>query len=250
MPYSEYFNYNNCNHSYSRYGNYANATGETSHTNYGDHHSYHYNTTGLGCATYHSSYGDYHNAHYNYVNHQAGAHYNYSNHINYSNPNTGAPMTVNWSDPWSGNNLDALYISESIDAIKQLRDNLKQISTNKSQQNSSVDLESNSSRVGDQRFEAGNKIDDDQYDAIKESLDNLWSDIKGDDDQSTPQASAKNAGELWRKSDWEFLKQKIDELASYDDSADYSNTKSTTSGTSHTNHSSYFNWRNVPYKDI
>jgi len=250
MPYAEYFNYTNCTHSYSRYANYGNAIEETSHTDYGDHHSYHYNKTGIGCATYHNSYGDYHNAHYNYVNHQTNAHYNYTNHVNYSNPNSGEPMTLSWSPPWLyDDTLAATYISESINAIKQLRNNLRYLSNTKSQQNASVDVSTTSSRCGDHRFNAGEKIDDDQYDAIKESLDNLWAAIRGDDDGSTPNTSVKNIGHVIKKTDWETLKVKLDQLAAYDDSADYANTRSYAQQ-SHANHSSYYNIRSVPYKDI
>ena len=249
MPYSEYFNYDNALHKSIRYANYGNS-GAT-HTNYSDHHSYHRNTYGLGCATYHSSYGDYHAAHYNYNNHQTNAHYNYKNHINYSAANKGVPMNLTWSSPWDGDDISATYIAESIDAIKQLRDKLKFVDEHRSHAETTVDVAPDSARVGDQRFQAGSKIDDDQYDAIKESLDNLWATIKGDDDSTTPEAPNRDAGDPFKKSDWIYLKQKIDALAEYDDSADYSNLVSKSKdGTYHTNHYNYWNSGNVPYMDI
>jgi hypothetical protein len=267
MPYSEYFNYLNCNHSASRYGNYADALAETSHTDYNNSHNNHDNSTGVGCETSHTNHSNYLNTHYDYVNHQTGAHSNYSNHTNYSNPNSGAAKSLTWTSPWSGDTLNVTYIAESVNALKQLRDNVRRIATEKSQQNASVDVSTSSSTVGDNQFNDSNPstheyVEEQQFDAIRNSLNNLWAVIKGDDDATTPGVPDREQSDIIQKSDWELLKTKADDLMEYVDSGDYANTVTFTgttpppkhqagfgSQTAHTNHSNYMNNQTVPYNE-
>ncbi len=252
MGYSEYFNSDGCGDAYY-YANYRNACGQS----YGDYLNCETSwRNSAGSGTY---YNNYRNCEESYANHSNRGyhHYNYSNTTTYTNYNTGSALSLSWSPPWSGNSLTSTYIAESVAGLKELRANMLRISNEKSQQSASIDLSTSSPNVGNAEFDAPGPdfVEDNQYDALKDSLDNLWAAIKGDDDATTPEAPVRNAADKILKTDFELLKTKTDALAAYGDTADYLNhinytgatpcstypTDANPTGAGHSNHGNYAN---------
>jgi len=250
---------NACSTSYSNSNN-ACATSHdnswsTSHANSNNYCStYHANTNNY-CSTSHSnsnnacstSYSNSNNAcstYYNNASDNCNTSQDYTNHVNYANQDSGNAQTLTWSEPWTENVLNTTLISDGIEAIKNIRDNINILSTIKSQQNASVDVAASSANVGDAKFNDANPatpefVEDNQYIALRDSLYSLWAEIRGDDDSSTPALADKAPGDIITKSDWENLKIKTDELAGYVDPS-YSNTISYTAA-AYTNHANYAN---------
>lgn len=253
MGYAEYFNNDGCSHSYA-YTNYLNTCSHL-HANYYDCSTRHYDLFGSG--TY---YYNYSNCSVGYYNVSRGSrHYNYSNLTNYTEYNRGNAIVLSWGTDWTGDTLNSTYIAESIAGLKELRDNMSTLSSWKSQQNATVDVSTTSPNVGNAEFDDANPatpefVEDNQYDALKLSLDNLWAAIKGDDDATTPGSPVKNAGDGISKSEFELLKTKTDELAAYVDPSylnhiNYSGptpcatypTDSNPTGAVHSNYAAYTN---------
>lgn len=180
-----------------------------------------------------------------------GSHGDHSNHRNHGNHNssivtysvtsddTGAPMTLSWED-WDSQNIDDVYVSSSIDKIKELREKIDYLKNNKSGISGEVSDNPSTDFTGaeDQDFNDADPgtpeyIDDVQYDTIKNNLEALYTHMKNG--QSTNLNDA-NEGEFLSKEKIELIRIKIDELATYDSSPSYVN---------HNNHSSHVNYRNT-----
>lgn len=173
----DYFDYANCVQTI----NYLNTMAycQTSHVNHQNCGTGHRNST---WNSYHGNYSNYGNTPHLNTNNHCHTYTDYTNHVNYTNSDTGAPQTLAWTSPWSGNSLAVTYISQSVDAILELRNNIRQLSETKSQQTASVDVATGSVNVGDAEFDGvgTDHVEDNQYDALRDSLYSLWSDIKGD----------------------------------------------------------------------
>ena len=254
--YNEYFNYQNCTQQQS-YSNY-NDQCFTTYYNYPDCEVSYHNykdcetcwVTSYGAWSYRNTYYNYSDCEVSYHNYtdcetsynnavnDCNTYTNYANHIDYSNPNSGDPMSLSWESPWGGWNNDDIAadkISESVNAIKQLRHNIKHLSENKSQQNASVDVGQDSPNVGDEELDppGPDYVEEKQWDALRDSLENLWQAIASSS-SNTPDRSQ---GDLIKKSDWSLLKQKTDDLAQFDASSSYSN------------HVDYSNFSHVDYSE-
>jgi len=256
MGYQEYFNYANCTQqtSYTNYGNtcftsyYNYSNCEVSSLNYADCETCW--ITSYGKWSYINTYYNYSNCEVSYTNYpdcevsynnysnDCVTYTNYTNHINYSNPNSGAPITLDWSTPWggwSGDTLPATYIAESINALKQIRYNIRHLEHNKGQHTVTTDTDPASPNVGDPEFDppGPDYVEDNQWQALKSSLDSLWNAIAG---QSSGLPDKFPGDEIF-KADWENLKVKTDQLAQYDASAAYAN------------HSNYANFTHTNYTE-
>ncbi len=245
VQYSEYFNkacdnistYTNCTNVCS-----VNTAAHANHYNYCSQNIY-YNNGAWGwglAANYYSNYSKYVTCsnYYYYINYRntCSNYVTYDDHNNYQHTNLGfknaSDLSISWSSPWSGSSqnrtLDSTYISNSVSAIKQLRDNIVNLQ-GKLHQN--ADLPSALYDVADTNWDSGDIIDDYDHDRIKANLDRLWTAIRNDDDSSTPGTTAVNAGTEIEKAEWQGIANKVDQLAAYSDPS-YIN---------HVNSTSYYN---------
>lgn len=183
-----------------------------------------------GSATYHNNYSNasYRN-HYNVT-----ACHNYSdhhNHTNYAMADRGVAITLNWTSPWGGTAGNRIlgedYVTNSIDAIKELRDNISG-NTGTESTISLKDKLSYGTTATDPAQTPDTDFDDSdpgteeyilprQNNNLKSNLDKLWASIRGDDDASEPGTTGVLTGDLASKADWELLANKADELAAYAD---------------------------------
>lgn len=231
MPYTEYFDVGTHTNEYSdylnqgaNYTNYLNLGTSYYNASYVDHCSAgHYNTATRD-STYknYTNYDNYNNAVYDdYADVCTESHYDYlnvctqgyDNHWNYTSTDKGQPIELSWSSPWGGTEelaLGATYIAESVDAIKQLRDNMKEIEEkrlHRGTQTPITDLAPDSPNIGDSELNDENpltaeKVEDDQFDALRDSLNNLWLSIKKSGDSGIPD---KDVGDIVKKENVEGL---------------------------------------------
>lgn len=178
------------------------------------------------------------------------AHSNHGNHHNYAGQtthatgaNTGQPISLSW-DYWPDNDLNDDKIQNSVDRLKELREQISYLQENKGWKtkvdpnnstqlipdNPTLDL----SGAADSEFNDGDPgtveyVEDVQYDSLREGFDALYSNIIS----GSSGLVDKNSGDRIMAEDFEALKTKIDELASSDVSAQYTN---------HSNHSSHVNY--------
>ena len=88
-----------------------------SHSNYLNVHSSHANTGHVNSGGHSNSGG-----HTNTGTHaNTGAHSNHSNHASTSDPNTGLPITLTWTN-WAANPSSGELVSNSSQKIKELRE--------------------------------------------------------------------------------------------------------------------------------
>lgn len=166
------------------------------------------------------------------------SHANHANHVNYSDPNTGAPISLTWAE-WSGDTMPEDLIQETEAKIKELRDKIDFLHEKKGPwtdgdgpnlgqydawsyipDNPIIDL----SPVNDASFDG--QISEAQYDALRDSLNILYVYITGSTDVKPGNGSNSGlpdraAGDKVYKTDFENIKIKIDDLAEYDASANH-----------------------------
>lgn len=202
--YSDYHNYNNiCSNTYA---NYANG----SYRNHSDG----------GSATYHHNYAN--GAYIQYTNsYSCSVYSDHHDHVNYTLTDKGTAKTLTWSSPWGGvagaRTLDEDYITNSVDAIKQLRDNIRGAATDLTDKLSYNTTIASTEDVPDADFGVDKYVLPPTNNDLKSNLDSLWAVIRGDDDASTPGQATKARGDLINKSDMENLASKTDQLAAYVD---------------------------------
>lgn len=194
----------------------------------------HYNVATAG-----SHYYNYTNAlsAEDYTNYTNTCTVSYTNTWSYQSNDKHADTTApTWTSPWGGSSgartLSSTYIEESLDAIKALRDQVKALQTRRESLYSpfTTDVETSSTRVGDTKFDDSNTstpeyVEDDQYDAIRESISNIWDTIKTG---TTMPGDAKDAGDIIKKTDWQQLASNLDNLASTVTPITYANHFNTT----------------------
>jgi hypothetical protein len=222
--YQEYFNYNNCTTGISYYNTYYCSTS-------------HNNTHANVCTTSHDN--SWSTSHSNYANICTTSHNNavndcptsqaYTNHINYSNPDSGTAQSLTWSAEWTGNNMNAVFIEESIDAIKDIRAKIQHLGETKGQQTVSITSDPVDTEFDDNQSATPEYVDNDHYNALVNNINNLIAALGG----TTP-LPTKADGEIVLKSDWENIKIKADTLAAYVVPG-YANTVSTQAA-AYTNH--------------
>jgi len=226
MAYTEYFNIVNQDDG-NDYTNYYNGC-SVDYTNYYNRCSAgHYNVATRG-----SHYYNYYNkCSVDYTNYTNRCTHAYRNVWSYKAPDKGTDHTApSWTSPWGGSHgnrtLNVTYIEESVDAIKKLRDELKAFEERREnlKVTFTTDLSSTSPRVGDDQFNDNNpatpeKVEDDQYDAIKESIDNLWNKVKG----TSSGLPVKNPGEKISKTDLEVMANKLDNMTTTTTASYYAN---------------------------
>lgn len=224
MAYSEYFNSGSVNNE-TVYYNYGNVCG-VSHTNTPLCSAGHYNTRGNG-----SNYSNYSNQCTNtyddvsdYLN---AAHSNYVNHFNTSSTDKGLPVhrqsnfPLSWNQ-WSGSSGSraiGTYISESVDAIKELRSNMEKISDGFASNKISDPLGSLASdpaisdnTLNDNNTETAEYVKDTQFDKLRDSLQTMWAAIRGD---ASTIPTNKAPGDQVAKNDWESLANVSESLFNY-----------------------------------
>ena len=211
-----YYDYGDCEVSYDDYGDYC----LVSYDDYADYCTVSYYDE----PTCEVSYYDELNCEVSYDNYanDCSTSYTYTNHVDYSNYDSGSPQSLTWGANWSGDTMVATYISDSINALKEIRDNIELISFNKGQQDvSSSNVSSETGDSEDSKFNANEKVDDLQYDAMRNTLEELYTALTG----VGAGLEVKDLGDKIKKTEWEALKTKADDLMeSYIDS--YNNTVS------------------------
>jgi hypothetical protein len=254
---TSYYNFTNCSTQHLN----SNNTCITSHNNYQNIYvTYGSGQTYVGCSQYsqsycitsyvnfnntcittYNNYSDCNTTHVNAIN-ACNTYTNYTNHINYTNPNSGVPISLNWNN-WTADDMNATYIQESIDAIKELRNKIDNLSGIKSQNTfNPSQLSPSTGPVNDNEFNDNNAntpeyVEDIHYETLRNNLNALWNDINGGDSN----LPVKNDGDIINKNDFNNMKQKIDDLAELDDSTNYANTFQSTAGATH-NHNNYINY--------
>jgi len=218
MPdYAEYLD-GTCDH-YSDYHDYSDVCSNT-YTNY-TNCAYGNHSDGAS-ATYYSNYSN--QSYKNYSQAYSCSEYSdHHDHTDWSPTDKGVAQTLTWNSPWGGTSqnrtLDTTYIMESVEAIKELRDNIfgltSKLHYNANIANDMINLPD--TEFDDSNPETNEYINPDTVNDPKANLDNLWAAIKGDDDASAPGVSAVSTGELINKLNWQELASKADELAEYAD---------------------------------
>lgn len=212
-----------------------------------------------GCETHsNSGYDDYSNC-----TNACYVQWTYGNYGNDSAPNRGSPYSVSWGASWSGDALIGTYIADSESGIKELRDKIKSIADNKGRNKVSDSLvTTTNSSSGNATFDAGEKIEDIQFLSLRNTLENLFQDLK----QSSSSIPIRAEGDRILKSDFTIMKQKVDELAGstisyancnhsgYSNNSGYNNTGAPNSSyvdssvcTQYSNAASYTNHKDVRY---
>lgn len=187
-----------------------------------------------------------HGSHGNHNNHEShGNHANYADQdVNDTYNNTGTPKTLSWSN-WGTIDNDE-YIKDSVPKIEELRDKIQYLRDNHgygtwdgvAPDNPTVDL----SNAAHEEFDGVgvDYVEDIQYDALRDSLETLKQHIAG----SGTGLPNKVDGDYVTNEDFASLKAEIDNLASTDVSAQYSNHNSHNDHDNHDNHSSHGNHAN------
>lgn len=154
----------------------------------------------------------------------------------YADTNTGASMTITWT-AWAAapdHNITETYVADTEAKIKELRTKLIWLQTNKGPwvKNSggvyvpdNPDQSANYNKAADSTFDAGDPVDDAQYDGLRDSIENLNKFItattKGGGDGQSTGLPTKDIGETILKTDFENIKYKMDLLAAVNVSARY-----------------------------
>lgn len=148
------------------------------------------------------------------------SHSNHSNHTNHSN--TGhSPISISWSSWGSGIVAGQTSLSDSIIKIKEIRDKIAYIQSNKGPSPlPSVDL----SGVSDSTFNVGMPPKATQYNTLKDEFNKLYNKVHG----GVSSLPTKYVGDIIYASETTAIKSNIDSLASYDAHSSHGN---------HTNHS-------------
>jgi len=227
MAYSEYFNVANPNTGV--YYNYADTTYPkytcaTSHSNY---------YKGWNC----TSYKDHPNTISGYGT-ACTQSVTYANHVNYSNPSTGGYNPGAFISAWSGSTLTSTYITESVDAIKDLRNKIKLLTDFKGQNTvPATNVLAASGLTADAEFDGVglDLVENEHYNALKDTLGTLWTQLNV---TGTFGVASKNDGDIIAKTEWNTLKQRTDSViacnVAYSNTVNYAETI-----TPVTNHNNY-----------
>ena len=166
-------------------------------------------------------------------------------HYNVSNPtDTGAPVTLTWNE-WVGDTVNE-KVSDSIAQIEEIREKLEWLQVNKGADTKWVDAPLyfvpdnpaiDVSGAATATFGANQKVDDNQYDALKDSLDILRTKIVG----ANSSLPVIDGGAKMTKANIQNLKIAVDDLAEYDASASHANHSSHGNHASHGSHASHGN---------
>lgn len=151
------------------------------------------------------------------------SHSNHSNHSNHGNhSNTGhSPISISWSSWDSGIVAGQTSLSDSIIKIKEIRDKIAYIQSNKGPSPlPSVDL----SGVSDSTFNVGMPPKATQYNTLKDEFNKLYNKVHG----GVSSLPTKYVGDIIYASEATAIKSNIDSLASHDAHSSHGN---------HTNHS-------------
>lgn len=194
--------------------------GDTTYSVCGDYCSTHSDS---GCSTHsdsgYSNHSDSGYSDYKNCTNSCLVQWTYGNYGNDSAPNKGNAYSFSWSaSNWNGNALVPEYIKDSESAMIELRNNIAHLVANKGRNKVSGDLvTTTNAQSGNATFDAGDIVDDLQYMSLRNTLDNLYQDLK----QASSGLVTVSLGTLAKKVDIESIKQKITTLAG--DTITYSN---------------------------
>lgn len=187
----------------------------------------------------HSSHGSYSNHNQNHTSHGSYE----DNQINYTDPNTGQAISISWED--APQDLKDEMLENSIQSLVEIRNKIEMLQREKgwnTKENEGV-LVPDNPQIDWSGADYEGYIEEVEYDKLVENLDNLFQSIK-----STGSAlSGKDVGQIIESGDFSDIKNKVDELAAYDCSAQYINHQNHLSHgsyedhRSHGNHNSYTN---------
>lgn len=201
----------------------------------------HYDYANLCSVTYYNAVNYCPVSHDNYAN-DCNIHSNYTNHFNYTHPDDGAAKTPTWSALWSGNTLLSDYIEGSVEAIKEIRNNIAYLESNKAKHNAGALGPLPDSALNDNIANTVEKPDNSQYETLWNNIKILWDALKATGNSNLGTQSSVNRGEdsLIQKTDIESLKRDVDSIAgscyqAYTNHANYT-------AAEHTNYAQYVNW--------
>ncbi|MCF7870397.1 MAG: hypothetical protein K9M01_04700, partial [Candidatus Omnitrophica bacterium] len=124
-----------------------------------------------------------------------------------------------------------------MDALKEIRDNIRYLSQNKGQQSvDDTDVSSTSGASQDDEFDDSNSathetVENEHYEGMRQTIEGLYQALLS----SSTGLSTKSDGNMVKKTEWETMKTKTDDLA--ETSVAYSNVLNYSVGpyTEHTN---------------
>lgn len=231
MAYSEYFD-NACVDApiYSNYVDSAEYTCAIYYTCAVSHENYY---VGFSCTSYSNHSNSYHN-HSNVYHAYCVTTYGYNNHFNYTNPTTANYDPGAFDSAWSGTALTSTYITESVDAIKDLRNKIKLIANNKGQSTIiPTNVESASGITANTEFDGvgHDYVENEHYNALRSTMAELWTDLNVSGSFSSADL---NDNDEIKRDDWNTLKGDVDDViscsVSYSNSVNYNETITPVSG--------------------
>lgn len=237
---TRYSNYRDCEVSYSDYkeckdtyydyysplDNYCGDTYEDSYKFYGYYSDY------KDCETSYYNYKDC-ETDYNNLANDCKTKINYTNYSEFTLTNKGLPLSpaLSWNSSWSGDTLVAEKLTDSISAIKNIRDNIKRLTDEKGLNTvSSSNVLPTSGNSKDAEFNDGvpetiEYVEDIHFNALRDTLDALYTQLTG-----ASSGISKVANEqLISRSQVQALKAKTDDLA--EATVSYSNVVNIKEGT-------------------
>ena len=211
------------NHSNYGYGNHSNyGYSDHSNTGYGNH-----SNTGYGN---HSNYTNYENGY------SCSTYANYINYVDATNPKLGGPMTLTW------NSSASKYNRVSSDYIKEIRNNIKKIATEKQRNSvSTINVEESSGNSSNTVMSSNEKILSSSIEGIRSALNSLYSELNSE-------STNISISEHVKVSDIGSLKSAINTLAAKDLSGNYINYVN--SSYDYNSQNTYANSSNIPKEDI
>ena len=208
------------------------------------------NDSATGCNKHSESYSTrpdhydsgYSNHHYNYsdyTNYQNGyycsTYANYTNYVDASNTRLGGPITLTWSS------IDT-YSKVNSNVIKEIRDNVRRLSTEKQRnQVSTTNVSTDSGTASNSLLDTYNKVTLSSINGIRDTLNKLYSELN--------QSNNNNPNfDFLQSSTISSLKEAVNTLASKDISSSYVNYVN--SNYDYNNPNTYSNSSNIPVGNI
>ena len=206
-PIPGYYNYQDFNYSHK---NHSDGLGGTGYYNYND-----------DCT---AGYDDVQECTVNLIYHD------HRNDVNINNGiKTAGDLEISWSSPWGGiekdRSLESTYIEQSVEGIKQLRDNISKLqgklhggapgSTGAHLPEEIINFPD--SDINDTDPATPEFVTEEMHDQLRSNLDNLWTALKEGRPGEQPTTGIIDVEEHKKinKTDWEELANGVDELSAY-----------------------------------
>lgn len=223
----------------SHVNNYGNSTSHTStYSDYTDCEVSQYSYS--DCEVIYSNYNDCTTTYLDSAT-KCATTVKYTNSSNITFYNLGSVKSIAWSTNWNGDTLNPTSITSSIEAIKEIRDNLFDQASHKTNNASITRDVTPLNEITDSDFTGGVEIKDDDYNAIINTLNGLYTTFG----LTAPATlTTKAPSTLLTNDDVEKLKKEVDNFAALNLTAHYTNHFNYLNNAEYTNHTNYLNYQN------